>query len=73
MATVLEDCTTEEQHSGVRFFCGQRDSVQMIFMKKGFLFMVESVCHVKRFTAGLRNMANISLMTKRLKWRCKSG
>jgi hypothetical protein len=51
MATVLEDCTIEEQHSVVRF-CGQKDSVQMIFIKKCFLFMVGSVCHIKRFSAG---------------------
>jgi hypothetical protein len=33
-------------------FCVQRDSVQRILVKKCFLFMVGSVCHIKRFTAG---------------------
>jgi hypothetical protein len=37
------------------FFCGQKDSIQKIFMKKYFLFTVGSVCRVKRFTAGSRN------------------
>jgi hypothetical protein len=36
MATVL-GCTTEEQHPFVRF-CGQKDSMQGIFVKKCFLF-----------------------------------
>jgi hypothetical protein len=33
-------------------FCGQKDSMQRIFMKKCFLFMVESVCSTERFTSG---------------------
>jgi hypothetical protein len=36
----------------------------MIFIEKFFLFMVGSVCHLKWFTTGSRNVANISLMTK---------
>jgi hypothetical protein len=36
-------------------FCWQKDSMQGTFIKKCFLFMVESVCHLKRFTAGSRN------------------
>jgi hypothetical protein len=35
--------------------------------------MVKSACHIKRFTAGSRNVPDISLMTKRLKQRCGSG
>jgi hypothetical protein len=54
MVTVLEECATEEQHSVV-CFCGQKDSMQRIFIKKYFLFMRGSVCHVKPFTTGLRN------------------
>jgi hypothetical protein len=55
MATVFE-CTTEEQRSVVRFFfCGQKDSLQRISIKKYFLFTVESVCRVKRFTIGSVN------------------
>jgi hypothetical protein len=36
-------------------FCGQKYWTQIIFIKKRFLFMVGSVCHVKQFTAGSRN------------------
>jgi hypothetical protein len=32
------------------FFCGQNDSMQRMFIKKCFLFMVGSVCRVKLFT-----------------------
>jgi hypothetical protein len=52
MATVLE-FTTEEQRSVV-LFCGQKDSMQRIFIKKCFLFTVGSVCRVKRFHLGRR-------------------
>jgi hypothetical protein len=40
MGTVLEECTTEEHRSFMRFFCGQKDSMQRIVIKKCFLFMV---------------------------------
>jgi hypothetical protein len=49
MATVLEMCTTKEQCSDV-LFCGQKDWMQRIFLKKCSLFMLGSVCCVKRFT-----------------------
>jgi hypothetical protein len=51
MVTMLEECGTEEQHSVVRFY-GQNYSIQRIFMKKCFLFMVGSVCRLKRFSLG---------------------
>jgi hypothetical protein len=54
MVIVLEDCFTEKQRSVVVFY-GQRDSVQRIFVNICFLFMVGSVCRVKRFTTGSRN------------------
>jgi hypothetical protein len=47
MTTVLQVCTTEKQRSDVRFFCGQKDSMQRIFIKKCLLFTVRSVCRVK--------------------------
>jgi hypothetical protein len=47
--------------------------MQRVFIKKCFMFTVGSVYHVKRFTTGSRNVANVSLMTKRLKRRCESG
>jgi hypothetical protein len=40
MATVLEEFTTEEQRSVVGF-CGQKDSMQRILIKKYFMFMWE--------------------------------
>jgi hypothetical protein len=52
--TMLEECTTEEERSVVRF-CGQKDSMQGIFIKNFFLFTVGSICRVKRFTTGSRN------------------
>jgi hypothetical protein len=52
-APVLEECATEEQCSVVRF-CGQKGSMQRIFIKKCFLFTVGSVCSVERFTTGLQ-------------------
>jgi hypothetical protein len=54
MVTILEEYNTEEQRSVVRF-CGQKVSMQRIFIKKCFLFVVGSVRRIKRFTAGLRN------------------
>jgi hypothetical protein len=54
MATVFVDFTTEEQ-SSIVLFCGQSYSMQMIFIKKCFLFTVGSVCRVKRFTTGSGN------------------
>jgi hypothetical protein len=68
MVTVLEECITEEQRFVL--FCGKKDSIQRIFIKKYFLFTVGSVYRVRRFTTGSRNVANFSLMTKRLKQRC---
>jgi hypothetical protein len=36
MATVLEEYTTEDQRSVVRFFCGQKNTMNRIFIKKMF-------------------------------------
>jgi hypothetical protein len=54
MATVLDECTTEEQRSAVRL-SGQKDSMQRMFINKYFLFTVGSVCRVKLFTSWSRN------------------
>jgi hypothetical protein len=54
METMLDESTTEQQRSVMRF-CMQKDSLQSIFIKKCFLFTVESVCRVKRFTTGSKN------------------
>jgi hypothetical protein len=54
MTTMLEECTIEEERSVVRF-CGQKDSMRRIFIKKSFVVMVGSVYRVKRFTTRSRN------------------
>jgi hypothetical protein len=57
METVLE-YTTEGQRSVVRIFCGQKDSMQRMFIKKCFMFTVGSVCRVKRFHLGGKRFAD---------------
>jgi hypothetical protein len=54
MATALEECATGEQRSVVRLLWAKGLNAKDIH-NKFFLFMVGSVCHVKRFTTGLRN------------------
>jgi hypothetical protein len=51
MATILEECTIEEQRSVVRFsFVDKGLNVKDIH-KKSFLFTEGSVCRVKQFTS----------------------
>jgi hypothetical protein len=52
MATVLEECITEKQRSVVNF-CGQKNSMQWIFIKKRFLFTVKSICRVENWVEKL--------------------
>jgi hypothetical protein len=54
-------------------FCGQKDSVQRIFIRKCFLFTVGSVYRVKRFTTGLRNSLKDVRKSQMMKWRCGIG
>jgi hypothetical protein len=72
MVTVLEECNTEEQKCVVRFLWANGLDAKT-FIKKCSLFIVGSVCRVKQFTAGSRNVANVALMKKRLKRRCGNG
>jgi hypothetical protein len=51
MATVLEECITEEQRSLVGFLL-TKESMQMIPIKKYFMFTVGNICRVERLTAG---------------------
>jgi hypothetical protein len=68
MAAVLEVCTTEV-HRSVGRFCGHKDSIQEIFIKKCFLFKVGSVCRGKRFHLGGKCFADDEgVETKVLKW-----
>jgi hypothetical protein len=48
MATVLAEYTTEDKRYVLRFLWA-KNSMKRIFIKKCFLFTVESVCEVKRF------------------------
>jgi hypothetical protein len=52
--TVLEGCNTEQQRPVLRFLWAKGLDAK-IFIKKCFLFTVESVCLVKRFIIGSRN------------------
>jgi hypothetical protein len=61
MTTVLEGYTTKEQ-SFVVLFCGQKDSIQRIFINNFFLFAVEIVCRVKWFTTESRNSLGRSIV-----------
>jgi hypothetical protein len=68
MATVFEGCTTGERSFVVRF-CGQKDSVQRIFIKKYFLFTVGSICRVKQFSlCGKHFTHDEEFETKVWKW-----
>jgi hypothetical protein len=62
MVTVLDGHTTEDKRS-VMTFCNQNDSMQMIFIKKCFLFTMRSVCKavhnwVKKFSQGRSKFAD---------------
>jgi hypothetical protein len=72
MGTVLEGCTIEKQRSIVRFFLRAK-GLDAKDIHKGTFNVYGGVRSVKRFTAGSRNVANVSLMTKRLNRRCGSG
>jgi hypothetical protein len=52
MATVLEEYTSITQELTVVLFCGQKDSMQRIFIKKYLLLTVGRFCRVKRFHLG---------------------
>jgi hypothetical protein len=56
MTTMLEDVLPKSSVQ-LCISCGQKDSMQKIFIKKCFLFTLESVCRVKRFTTGWQMFA----------------
>jgi hypothetical protein len=65
---VLQEFTTEEQ-SSVVLFCGQKDSMQKIFVKKWFLVILGSVCRVKRFHLGGKTFVDDEEVEKEVrKW-----
>jgi hypothetical protein len=69
MATVLEQCITEEQRSVV-LFCVQKNLVQRIFIKKCFVFTASGSQLGQEIVLFV---ASVSLMKKKLKRRCGSG
>jgi hypothetical protein len=54
------------------FLCGQKDSMQRIFINKFFLFTAGSVCRVKRFIAGSWNSPKDVRKSPMMKRRCGS-
>jgi hypothetical protein len=70
METILEEYTTEEQRSRLRFFfCWKKGSMQRIFIKKFFLFIVGSFCRVKWFRLGGKRFADDDIETEVREWR----
>jgi hypothetical protein len=69
MTTVLEAYTTEVQHSGVRFVWAEvlnaKDIHKEVFPVYGGKCLLHKAVH--------NWVANVSLMMKRLKWRCRSS
>jgi hypothetical protein len=73
MATVLEECTIEEQRCSCVVLWAKglnaKDIHKEMFPIYGGKYLSRKAVH----SCGSRNVANISLMTKRLKRRCESG
>jgi hypothetical protein len=70
MVTVLEECSTEEQRSVVRFLWAKGLNAKHIH-KEMFPVYGGKCLTLKASCSTL--VANVSLMTKRLKRRCGSG
>jgi hypothetical protein len=58
MATMLEGIVPKTSVL-LCIFRGQKDSIQRISIMKCFLFMVGSVCRIKRLTTGSRNSLKV--------------
>jgi hypothetical protein len=69
MATLLEVCTTEDQHSVVCSLWAKGLSAKDIHKEIFVVYVGKHLSH----KAVDNWVANISLMIKRLKWRCGSG
>jgi hypothetical protein len=54
-------------------FCGQKDSMERIFIKKCFMFMVGSVYHVKQFTTDREILSRTFKSCRWCSTRCRSG
>jgi hypothetical protein len=53
MVTTFEDSSTKDSVL-LLVFCGQKDTMQRVFIKKCFMIIVGSVYGVKRLITGLR-------------------
>jgi hypothetical protein len=71
MATVLEDFTTEEQRSVVRFFLLWEKGLNAKDIPKETFPVYGGECLLRKAVHSW--VANVSLITKRLKRRCGSG
>jgi hypothetical protein len=69
MATMLEDCTTEEQHSIVRFLLAK--GLNAKYIDKEMFPVYDEKCLSRKAVHNW--VAKVSLTTKRFKWRCGSG
>jgi hypothetical protein len=73
MATMREECTTEEQSYFVRYFSAQNDSMQRMFTTKCLMFRVGSVYHLKWFTTGSRNSLKVVRISQWCPTNCWNG
>jgi hypothetical protein len=64
--------TTKEEGSVLRFLWAKK-KFNSDNIHKDMFSVYGGVCHVKRFTTGSRNAANVSLIPKRFKQRYGSG
>jgi hypothetical protein len=71
MATVLEEYTTAEQRSVVRFLWAKGLNANDIY-KEIFIVYGGKCLSRKAVHSWVQNVANVSLMTKRLKRSCRS-
>jgi hypothetical protein len=72
MATMLDEYTTEKQSSLVRFLWTKELNTKDADKEMFSVYGGKSLSR-KMFTTWSKNVANVSLMTKRLKRRCGSG
>jgi hypothetical protein len=67
LVLIVETATLLEESSVLLCpFCRQKDSMQRIFIKKYFLFTVEGVCGIKRFTNRPRHFFKDVLKSQRM-------
>jgi hypothetical protein len=74
MATVLEGVLPKSSVLLCVFFCGQKDSMQRILIKKCFLFVFRSICRVNRlYFADKHFDDNEEVETEVWKWQSQES